>query len=84
MRQVSEATAMNTGEHCHIRPEPIEAPEPQPVRPERREDKVRLNALIEGWREMTGEGPGLSSFASFKAGVTVYEQYMATWNRRAK
>lgn len=74
-----------TGEHCHIAPEPIEAPEPQPVeRPVRTVDKVRRDALIKGWNAMTGEGPGLSSFSSFKAGVEAFEEHMRNWDRRGK
>jgi len=58
-----------------------EAPEPRPVR---QRDLVRFRALTKGWEAMTGEGPALSSFSSFKAGVAAYEEYMALWNRRGR
>ena len=56
--------------NSHVAPEPIEAPEPQPVR---QRDLVRSRALQAGWRVMTAEGPMLSSYASFIAGVEAYE-----------
>ena len=74
-----------TGEHCHIVPQPIEAPEPRPVeRPQRQLDKVRRDALHKGYAALSGEGPALSSFSSFKAGVEAFEEHMRMWNRRAR
>jgi hypothetical protein len=67
--------------NSHIRSEPIEAPEPQPVR---RTDQVRFRALIHGWNVLTAEGPALATFASFKAGVEAYELYRSVHDRRGR
>lgn len=64
---------------AHVRPEPIEASEPQPVRVR---DLVRSRALQHGYNVLTAEGPALASYASFVAGVDAYELYMACHNRR--
>ena len=67
--------------NSHVAPEPIEAPEPQPVRTR---DLVRGRALLHGWNVMTAEGPELSSFSSFKAGVEAYDLYMKVHDRRQR
>ena len=71
-----------TETNAHIAPETIEAPEPRPV--ERQRDLVRQHALAWGWRVMTADGEALSSLASFKAGVSAYEAYLAAHDRRAR
>jgi len=57
----------------HVAPEPIEAPEPQPVR---RRDLVRAEALRLGWRALCAEGEALSTFTAFLAGVEAYEEHL--------
>ena len=69
---------MTSDTRCRIAPEPIEAPEPQPVAPL---SQVEIDALHEGWRAMTGEGPGLSSFSSFKVGVLARDAHLAERRR---
>ena len=71
---------MTSETNSHVSPEPIEAPEPQPVRTR---DLVRGRALLHGWNVCTAEGPELSSFSSFKAGVQAFEDYMLMHDRRA-
>jgi len=68
--------------NAHVAPEPIEAPEPRPV--ERQRDLVRQRALAWGWRVMTADGEALSSLASFKVGVSAYEEYLKCHDRRAR
>jgi hypothetical protein len=65
--------------HCHVAPEPIEAPEPRPV--ERQRDLVRRNAILWGWSVMTAQGSP-STVGSFAAGVEAFEQYRAAHDRR--
>ena len=71
---------MTSETNSHVSPEPIEAPEPRPVR---QRDLVRGRALLHGWNVLCAEGPELSSFSSFKAGVQAFEDYMACHDRRA-
>jgi hypothetical protein len=58
---------------AHVKPEPIEVPEPQPVTAR---DLVRGRALLAGWRVLCAEGDALCTFASFKAGVEAHEAYL--------
>ena len=67
--------------HSHIKPEPIEAPEPKPVTGR---DLVRSRALQAGWRALCAEGPALVSYASWVAGVEAFEAYLrehSLWGR---
>jgi len=68
--------------NARIRPEPIEAPEPQPV-VERRVDRVRDRALRHGFNVATAEA-GPMSLAQFVAGVDAYELYLSCHDRRAR
>jgi hypothetical protein len=63
---------------CRIAPEPIEAPEPQPVR---QHDLVRQRALLHGWNTLS-ELPGAPSYGTFVAAVEAYETYMLCHDRR--
>jgi hypothetical protein len=72
---------MTADTHSRIAPEPIEAPEPQPVRQTRQRDLVRDHALAWGWRVMTADGPG-PTVAAFRAGVDAYEMYRRVHDRR--
>lgn len=60
---------------AHVKPEPIEAPEPRPVTGR---DLVRSRALQAGWRALCAEGPALVSYASWVAGVEAFEEYLAS------
>jgi hypothetical protein len=66
---------------AHVRPEPIEAPEPQPVR---QRDLVRHRALTHGYNVLCAEQPAVISYASFRAGVEAYELYRAVHDRRTR
>ena len=59
--------------NSHIKPEPIEAPEPRPVTGEQ---LVRSRALQAGWRALCADGPALVSYASWTAAVEAYEEYL--------
>ena len=72
---------MTSDLHVHVAPEPREAAEPQPVRTR---DLVRDKALRWGYAVMTGEGPALATFPSFKAAVEAYELYRAVHDRRSR
>lgn len=63
---------------AHVRPEPVEASEPQPVRVR---DLVRSRALQHGYRVMCAEAPALASYASYVAGVEATEQYLQAHQR---
>ena len=64
---------------AHVRPEPTEASEPQPVRVR---DLVRSRALQHGYNVLVAEGPALISYGSWLAGVEAYELYLSCHNRR--
>ena len=66
---------------CHVRPEPIEAPEPQPVRVR---DLVRHRALIHGYNVQQAGGAGVVPYAAFVAGVDAYELYRDVHDRRRR
>lgn len=57
---------------AHVKPEPIEAPEPQPVTGR---DLVRSRALQAGWRVLMSQ-PGLVSYEGWVAGVEAHEAYL--------
>jgi hypothetical protein len=67
--------------HTHVRPEPIEAPEPQPVTAR---DLVRSRALQAGYRALCAEGPAVISYASFVAGVDAFELYRAAHDSKGR
>lgn len=71
---------MTTPPHAHVRPEPIEAPEPQPVRVR---DLVRGRALLHGWNVLTADSLRVS-FSSWKAGVEAFEEYVRDHDRRRR
>jgi hypothetical protein len=50
-----------------------------PSRP--KADPARIKALCKGWEAMTAEGPALSSFSSFCAGVRAYEESLREQGR---
>lgn len=76
-----KGAGMTSETHSAIRPEPIEASEPKPVRGR---DLVRSRALQHGYNVLCAEGPALVSYASFVAGVDAYDLYMACHERRAR
>ena len=68
-----------TGELAHVRPEPIEAPEPHP---ERVRDRVFDLAAILGFEQMRAASSGPSSLEDFRAGFRIALDYVLLHDRR--
>jgi len=64
---------------CHCRPEPIEAPEPQPVR---QHDLVFAKAAQLGWDRYHVEDQGLGSLPDFAAALRLAYDYLLIHDRR--
>jgi hypothetical protein len=74
-----------TPERCHVVPEPIEAPEPQPVevRQPRGHDSVKGRGYSIGLIAMLAHGPAPYSAADFGAGFEACLEYLKRHERRA-
>ena len=66
--------------NSHVAPEPIEAPEPQPVR---RKNLVLDKAARLGWERFHVEDYGLGNFPDFKAALELAYDYLLIHDRRA-
>ena len=66
---------------CRIAPEPLEAPEPQPVR---QRDLVRARALLHGYNTLQSGERAVISFDSFAAGYEAVEDYRACHDKRGR
>lgn len=64
-----------------VRPDPIEAPEPQPVRVR---DLVRQRALLHGYNVQQAGGGSVVPYAAWVAGVDAYELYRSVHDRRGR
>ncbi len=73
--------AIATEERCHIRPEPIEAPEPQP---ERRRDLIFDHAAMLGFETMRAASDGPASLDAFRAGLQIALDYVLVHDRRLR
>ena len=71
---------MTSETNSHVSPEPIEAPEPQPVR---QRDLVLDKAALLGWQRFQVEEHGLGSFGDFKAALSLALDYYLSHDRRA-
>jgi hypothetical protein len=67
--------------YAHVAPEPIEAPEPQPVR---QIDSVFDKAARLGWTQYQVEEQGLGSFHDFKAALALAYDYLLIHDRRGR
>ena len=67
--------------HSHVVPEPIEAPEPQPVR---YQNLVLDKAARLGWERFQVEQQGLGNFPDFKAALALAYDYLLIHDRRAR